>query len=263
MGAPRRRARPMAGRRPARASPVAKGGKYSAARGLSGAPGRPRTGSSRGAPCGWVGSAAFAPPSFFSPAEGSSPCQPRYSARGGKGTVCKVTVLRFVLSAPAAASPGRGNAGRAAPPCCFLLGESLKRERKRGREREGRAIGGDSGAGRAAAGARPTVDLWEEDGMRNKRTWPAVFRGAGAGCPRWLPEPLDSGRGPAELQWTLPAAGRRAEHPCRRRRRRGGRAARPEPARRGSGGFLLGIAPVTAGCAGRTDRLRGSHGASE
>lgn len=179
--------------------------------------------------------------------------------------MCKVTVLRFVLSAPAAAaSPERGNAGRAAPPCCFLLGESLKRERKREREREreGRAVGGDPGAGRAAAGARRprTVDLWEEDGMRNKRTWPAVCRGAGAGCPRRLPEPPD------ELQWTLPAAGRRAELPRRRRRRRGGRAARP-PARSRPAAPLahshrhcpLRHRSGHRGLAG----LRGSHGESE
>ncbi|XP_039582795.1 translation initiation factor IF-2-like isoform X2 [Passer montanus] len=62
-----------------------------------------------------------------------------------------------------------------------------RNEREREREREGRAIGGDSGAGRAAAGARrpQTVDLWEEDGMRNKRARPAVLgeRGPGAGAP--------------------------------------------------------------------------------
>ncbi|XP_005044005.1 PREDICTED: Krueppel-like factor 16 [Ficedula albicollis] len=67
--------------------------------------------------------------------------------------------------------------------------------------------------------------------MRNKRTWPAVFRGAGAGCPPWPPEPLDPGRGPAELQWTLlaaersiPAAAEEGELPARSRP-----AARPSP----------------------------------
>lgn len=169
-----------------------------------------------------------------------SDCSPLCFKRSG-GSVSRAVKCR--TSSPAVLFPPRG--------------ELETREKER--EREGRAIGGDSGAGRAAAGARrpQTVDLWEEDGMRNKRTWPAVFRGAGAGCPRWLPEPLDSGRGPAELQWTLPAAGRRAEHP---RRRRGGRAARSEPARsaplarRGTGGFLFGIAPVNAGCASRPPR---------
>lgn len=110
-------------------------------------------------------------------------------------------------------------------------GELETRERKKEREREGRAIGGGSGAGRAAAGARrpQTVDLWEEDGMRNKRTWPAVFRGAGAGCPRWLPEPLDppscNGRcPPLAAERSIPAAAEEGELPARSRP-----AARPSP----------------------------------
>lgn len=176
-----------------------------------------------------------------------SDCSPLCFKRSGGGGVSRAVKCR--TSGPAVLFPPRGEL------------ETREKAREREREREGRAIGSDSGAGRAAAGARrpQTVDLWEENGMRTKRTWPAVFRGAGAGCPRWLLEPLDSGRGPAELQWTLPAAGRRAEHP-RRCRRRGGRAARPEPARsaplsrRGTGSFLFGIAPVTAGCASRPPR---------
>lgn len=270
MAAPRRRAPPMAGPRPERASPVAKGGKYSARGGLSGAPGCAGNGEQPGGSGlgGWV--LLPSPPPWFSsllgellsPAallgagrEGSSvesDCSPLCFKRSGGGGVSRAVKCR--TSGPAVLFPPRGE----------LEMRGKERESERG-ERSVVTRGlaglllGLGGRRRWICGKRTG---WEINAPGQRCLGE---RGPGAPAGRrspWTPDaepPSCNGLcPPLAAERSTPAAAEEGERPARSRP-----AARPSP---GEGPGVSSSASLRwprAAPAGRPDRLRGSHGASE
>ncbi|CAM9180748.1 unnamed protein product, partial [Bubo scandiacus] len=127
----------------------------------------------------------------------------------------------------------------------------LEKERERGGP-----TAGDLRARQAAGARRPPPWICGKRTVRTKGTWRWCRGRGGEDLARgWVPPPAAGARGcphragrvPAELQWTLPAAGRRAEPPPPPRESCSPgagpqRAPRPPPGR--AGGFLSGDAPL-------------------